>query len=54
MAAKTAERELISMRQKVREVLNIAMPYQTGDAKDSDLYPLLCDFVVSYRKSKEK
>ncbi len=55
IAAKTAERELLSMQRKVREVLNIATPHQAAaDVEDNELYSLFCDFVVSYRKSKEK
>jgi hypothetical protein len=54
MAAKAAERELISMQRKVREVLTAYKPDQAADVPESELYPLFCDFVASYKKKKEK
>lgn len=54
MAAKTAERELISMQRKVRELLTMTHPSKFADVPDGELYPFLCDFVASYKKTKEK
>lgn len=54
MAAKTAERELISMQRKVREVLTVYKPDHVADVPENELYPLFCDFVAFYKKSKQK